>query len=351
MRAVTYAGPNTVRVEEVPAPSISDDRDALVAVRKTAICGSDLHLLDGKTPGAREGGVIGHEFIGTVMDLGDKVVKHYEDQRVLGAFLIVCGECLHCRARRFNFCTNRRALGLGTLTGDLDGAQAEYVRVPNADVNLRPLTGGYTGLSDEEALFGGDILATGFYAAALSEIQRDDVVVVIGAGPVGLFCALASRRFDPAKVLVLDQDPSRVAFAKDSFGLEAIDVSNSDPQAEIAGATGGVMADVAIDAVGVIPAVKSAMKCVRDGGRVTIVGVYGTERYEMPMGVAWVRGIDFRFSGMANVHAHWDDALLSVAKCELDPTKAITHRLPLEDAVEGYELFKSRQAMKVVLTP
>ncbi len=351
MRAVVYAGPNRVRVDELPEPTIQEDTDAIVAVRKTAICGSDLHLLDGKTPGAREGAVIGHEFIGTIRELGDKVIKHYEDQRVLGSFLIVCGECRHCKARRFNFCTNRRALGLGILTGDLDGAQAEYVRVPNADVNLRPLSGGYTGLSDEEALFGGDILATGFYAAALSEIQRDDVVVVIGAGPVGLFCALAARRHQPARVLVLDHDPGRVAFAKQNLGLDAIDVSKSDPQAEVAAATDGAMADVAIDAVGVIPAVKSAMKCVRDGGRVTIVGVYGTERYELPMGVAWVRGIDFRFSGMANIHAHWDDALLSVAKGELDPTKAITHRLALDEAEKGYELFKAREAMKVVLSP
>ena len=351
MRAVVYVGDGTVRVDDVAEPQIQEPGDAIVQVRKTAICGSDLHLLDGKTPGMREGGVIGHEFIGKVTQLGDKVVKHWEDTRVLGSFLIACGECRHCAARRFNFCTNRRALGLGTLTGDLDGAQAEYVRIPNADLNLRPLAGGFTGLSDEEALFGGDVLATGFYAAALSEIQRDDVVVVIGAGPVGLFCAAAALRHNPSKVVVLDQDPARVAFARENMGLHAIDVSATDPQAEIAGATEGKMADVAMDAVGHVDAVKSAMKCVRDGGRVTVVGVYGGERYELPMGVAWVRGIDFRFAGMANVHAHWDDALLSVAKGDLDPTKAITHRLPLDDAEQGYELFKAREAMKVVLTP
>ena len=351
MRAVCYAGEGTVRVDEVPEPALQDPKDAIVQVKKTAICGSDLHLLDGKTPGMREGGIIGHEFIGKITELGDGVVKHYEDTRVLGSFLIACGECRHCVARRFNFCINRRALGLGTLTGDLDGAQAEYVRIPNADLNLRPLAGGFTGLSDEEALFGGDILATGFYAASLSTIQRDEVVVVIGAGPVGLFCAAAAKRFSPSKVVILDQDASRVAFARDHMGLEAIDVSDADPQAEIAGLTDGKMADVALDAVGHVSAVKSAMKCVRDGGRVTIVGVYGTERYELPMGVAWVRGIDFRFSGMTNVHAHWDDALLSVAKGELDPTKAITHRMSLDDAQQGYELFKAREAMKVVLTP
>lgn len=346
-----FAEGGSVRIDDIDRPTIQDDRDAIVAVRKTAICGSDLHLLDGKTPGMRPGGVIGHEFVGTVAELGNKVIKHYEDTRVLGSFLIACGDCRHCIAKRFNFCTSRRALGLGTLTGDLDGAQAEYVRVPNADVNLRSLSGGLSGLSDEEALFGGDILATGFYAAALSEIARDDIVVVIGAGPVGLFCAAAAAKFNPSKVLVLDRDPARVAFARDQMGFDAIDVSAADPQAEVAGATDGKMADIALDAVGVVDAVKTGMKCVRDGGRVTVVGVYGMERYELPMGVAWVRGIDLRFAGMANVHAHWDDALLSVAKGQLDPTKAITHRLPLDDAVEGYELFKSREAMKVVLTP
>ena len=351
MRAVVFAEGGSVRVDDVPRPALQEPGDAIVAIRKTAICGSDLHLLDGKTPGMRPGGVIGHEFIGTVAELGDNVIKHYEDTRVLGSFLIACGECRHCVARRFNFCSERRALGLGTLTGDLDGAQAEYVRVPRADVNLRSLSGGLSGLSDEEALFGGDILATGFYAATLSEIARDDVVVVIGAGPVGLFCAAAALRFNPSKVLVLDRDPERVRFAREQMGLEAIDVSSADPQAEVAGATGGKMADVALDAVGLIDAVKTGMKCVRDGGRVTVVGVYGLERYELPMGVAWVRGIDLRFAGMANVHAHWDDALLSVAKGQIDPTKAITHRLPLDDAVEGYELFKNREAMKVVLTP
>ncbi len=351
MRAVVYAGDGTVRVDDIPEPEITEVGDVIVEVRKTAICGSDLHLLDGKTPGMRPGGVIGHEFIGKVAELGANVFKHHQDTRVLGSFLISCGACRHCIARRFNFCTNRRALGLGTLTGDLDGAQAEYVRVPNADVNLRLLGGALSGLSDEEALFGGDILATGFYAASLSEIKRDDVVVVIGAGPVGLFCAAAAGRFSPSKVLLLDQDPARVAFAREQMGLDAIDVSSSDAQAEVAAATEGTMADVAMDAVGSVIAVKDAMKCVRDGGRVTVVGVYGAERYELPMGVAWVRGIDLRFSGMANVHAHWDDALLAVAKGDLDPTKAITHRLSLDQAEEGYALFRAREAMKVVLTP
>lgn len=350
MRAVVFTG-SGVKVDDVPEPTIQDGGDALVAVKKTAICASDLHLLDGKTPGMREGGVIGHEFVGNIVELGNGVSKHHEDTRVLGSFLIACGECSACLSRRFNHCKNRRALGLGALTGDLDGAQAEMVRVPNADVNLRTLSGGFAGLSDEEALFGGDVLATGFYAAALAGIERDETVVVIGAGPVGMFCAAAAKRLNPARVLILDRDPNRVKFAADKLGLEAIDVSEMDAQAAVAGATNGEMADVGIEAVGLIDAFKDTMKCVRDGGRVTVVGVYGAERYELPMGRVWIRSLDLRFAGMANVQDHWEDALLAVAKGDLDPTAVITHRLPLDEAEKGYELFASREATKVVLTP
>lgn len=350
MRAVVFTG-DGVKVDDVPEPTIQEDGDALIAVKKSAICASDLHLLHGKTPGMREGGVIGHEFVGQILQLGKGVSRHHEDTRVLGSFLIACGECSACVSRRFNHCKNRRALGLGALTGDLDGAQAEMVRVPNADVNLRTLSGGLAGLSDEEALFGGDVLATGFYAAALAGIERDETVVVIGAGPVGMFCAAAAKRMNPERVLILDKDPKRVKFAAETFGVEGIDVSKMEAQAAVAGATNGEMADVGIEAVGMIDAFKDTMKCVRDGGRVAVVGVYGTERYELPMGRVWIRGLDLRFAGMANVQGHWDDALLAVAKGDLDPTAVITHRLGLDEAEKGYELFASRAATKVVLTP
>jgi threonine dehydrogenase-like Zn-dependent dehydrogenase len=344
VKAAVYGGPGTVRLDDVPEPKILDDGDAIVRVSRTAICGSDLHVLHGKTPGMREGGVIGHEFVGTVADGPDDVVG----RRVLGSFLIACGSCDFCVAAKFNFCRNRRALGLGALTGDLDGAQAEMVRVPNAALNLKQLP---DGLDDEHALFAGDILATGFYAASIAQLGTDDVVAIFGAGPVGLFTALAARRLGPEKVLVIDTDPQRVEFAREVYGFEALDTSEMAPEAVVAGATDGHMATVAIDAVGVVPAVKSAMKIVRDGGRIVVVGVYGAERYEIPMGVAWIRGIDLRFSGMANVQATWDEALNAIAADELDPTRAITHRLSLDEVVEGYELFESRAAMKVVLEP
>ena len=348
MRAVTFAGGGRVRVDEVPDPQVADPGDAVVRVRHTSICASDLHLLDGKTPGMREGGVIGHEFVGTVVSAGTGAGLE-EGADVIGSFLIVCGDCAPCRRREFNFCRSRRALGLGTLTGDLDGAQAELVRVPNAPLNLRPLDDGTD--PDESVLFAGDVLPTGFYAASLGEVGEDDRVAIIGAGPVGLVCAMACGLRNPRQLMLLDRDPTRLAFARKHFEVETVDVSEMDPQAAVAGATEGTMADVVIEAVGTIPVFKAAMRCARDGGRIAVVGVYGAERVELSMGMSWIRGLDIRFSGMANVQAHWEEGLDAIARGAIDPTVLITHRLPLDRAEEGYELFAAREAMKVVLTP
>lgn len=349
MKAVVFAS-GGVRVDDVPEPAIGEPDDAIVEVTATSICGSDLHLLSGKTQGMRDGSVMGHEFVGRVSEAGpDSSLQ--PGTRVVGSFLIACGACPRCEAGRFNFCSRRRALGLGELAGDLDGAQAELVRVPVADVNLKPLTGALASLADDQALFAGDILATGFYAAATGQIAPADTVVVIGAGPVGLFTALGARSYSPERVLIADRSAARVAFAGKAFGLEGLDVSEVEVHEAVAEATGGAMADVAFDAVGAAPVFKSATRSVRDGGRVVVVGVYGSERYELPMGVMWVRGLDLRFTGMADVHAHWDGVLSSVAAGELDPTKAITHRMSLDEAEQGYELFASQAAMKILLTP
>jgi threonine dehydrogenase-like Zn-dependent dehydrogenase len=350
MRAVVYAGEGQVRVDDVPEPKIKGSRDAIVKVTRAAICGSDLHILTGKTPGMPEGGVIGHEFVGEVTEVADGVSSDLAGARVVGSFLISCGECEFCSKRRFNFCAKRRALGFGPLTGDLAGSQAEYVRVPIAEVNLRRLSDEHDALDDEQALFAGDILTTGFYGAALSEIEPGDVIAVVGAGPVGLFCAGAAKTYSPKQVLLLDTDKKRVDFATDVMGLDAIDVSEVEPREALMEAAGS-LADVAIEAVGAAPALETAMNCVRDGGRITVIGVYGVDSYEMPMGICWVRGLDLRFAGMANVQRHWDQTLAAISNGDVDPTKIITHRLSLDDAVEGYELFRSREALKVVLTP
>jgi threonine dehydrogenase-like Zn-dependent dehydrogenase len=199
-------------------------------------------------------------------------------------------------------------------------------------------------------LFAGDILATGFHAAAVGEVAPGEIAVVVGGGPVGLFCALAARARG-ARVLLLDVEQERVEFATAAFGLEALNVAEMDAQAAVNGATQGALADVAFDAVGAVGAFKNAMKSVRDGGRVVVVGVYTMERYELPMGMVWTRGLELRFTGMASVQAHWEHALDDIAAGKLDPTAAITHRLSLEDAEEGYELFRSRRAVKVVMEP
>ena len=349
MRAVVYAGAGRVAVDDVPQPRLQDPSDALVRVRVAAICGSDLHLLNGKTPGMREGGVIGHEFVGEMVGAGTDVTKHAEGARVLGSFVIACGECEASNAHRYNFCKRRRGLGLGTLNGDLDGAQAEYVRVPTADLNLKPLAGAFANLSDEQVLFGGDILASAYYCVALAQPSSEDLAVVIGAGPVGLLCA-AALRGRAKTVMVLDTDRDRVAFAQRRLGLEALDVHGRSPESTIR-ERAGRLADISVDAVGAIPALKTAMRCARDGGRVVILGVYGAERYDLSLGMSWIRGLDLRFAGMANVQAHWDAALQAVANRRVDPTLLITHRLPLEQAEQGYALFESRRAMKVLLTP
>ena len=346
MKAVVFAGSGKVRVDDVPAPRVQDPGDAVVRVNKTSICASDLHLLDGKTPGMRVGGVIGHEYVGTVVEAGTDA-GFEAGANVLGSFLIICGRCLPCSRNEFNFCRNRRALGLGPLTGDLDGAQAELVRVPQAAVNLHPLQDP----PDEQVLFAGDVLTTGFYAAALGAIGEEDRVAIIGAGPVGLSCVMAARLRNPRQLMLLDRDTARLEFARRHLDVQTVDVSEMDPQAAVAGATEGAMADVVVEAVGTTAVFKSSLKCARDGGRIAVIGVYGAERYELPMGMVWIRGLDIRFSGMANVQAHWVDALDAISAGSIDPTILVTHRLPLDDAEEGYELFASREAMKVILTP
>jgi 2-desacetyl-2-hydroxyethyl bacteriochlorophyllide A dehydrogenase len=345
MKAVVFAGEERVRVDDVAEPTLVEQDDAIVQVNLSSICGSDLHLLRGKTPGLKPGSVIGHEFVGRVTEVSEGAKVRVGD-RVVGSFLIACGTCDRCIEGHFNFCLRRRALGSGELTGDLDGAQAEFVRVPLADVNLKLID---DTLSDEHALFGGDILATGFYGAELAGAGRGDIAVVVGAGPVGLFTALAlSRR--GARTIVVDLNAKRADWAAANLGLEAIG-GEDYPDGAVADVTEGAKADVAVDAVGAVPALKTAIHCVREGGRVVVLGVYGAERMDLAMGRAWVSGIDLRFAGMANVQGHWSEALDAVSAGEVDPTALITHRLSLDDAERGYELFASQEAIKVVLAP
>jgi threonine dehydrogenase-like Zn-dependent dehydrogenase len=347
MRAVLFEDVGSLRVGDYPDPSIADARDAIVKVTTAAICGSDLHLLHGRIPGVRPGSPIGHELVGTVHAVGSEVKRFATGQRVVASFLIACGECWFCARGEFNNCEQLWALGYGMFTGDLDGAQAEYVRVPVADLNLHALDDDMT---DEQAVFAGDILTTGVYICERARIKQGDVVAVVGAGPVGLFTLMNARAYQPERIYMIDMAPDRLKLAE-SFGAIPVNSAETNPVIEIQRQTGDRGADVVIECVGAPPAFTTALNAVRAGGTVAVIGVYSELGYDFPLGEIWRRGINIVMGGTANVHAHWDRALQLVRDGTVDPAALITHTLPLEEGLKGYELFESREALKVVLKP
>ncbi|MGZ4124237.1 MAG: alcohol dehydrogenase catalytic domain-containing protein [Actinomycetota bacterium] len=346
MRAVVFEGDGRVGVHDVAEPAIEDARDAIVRVRVAAICGSDLHFLHGKAP-LEPGDVIGHEAVGVIEEVGGAVARFRPGDRVVTAFHIVCGACWFCRNGQTQLCDEWRMLGAGLFGGDLPGAQAELVRVPIADVNLLPVP---DGVDDERAVFVGDVLTTAWYGASISEIRAGDAVAVVGAGPVGFLVAQAALGLGAGKVLSLDRLADRLALVEEA-GATPIDVTARNAKTAVDEATGGRGADVAIDAVGHPDAFLSALDVVRRGGRVTVVGVYTGERVDMQLGVWWARALDIRLGGICPVHAWWDGALDELRAGRLDPTPLVSHRLPLEDAADGFALFDARRATKVLLRP
>ena len=346
MKAVVYEDVRRLSVSDVPEPEIEDPRDAVVRVTSAAICGSDLHFYTGKAP-MSPGDTIGHEGIGVIERVGPEVERFRPGQRVVIAFDIVCGHCWFCRQGQTSLCEEFRNLGAGPFGGGLGGTQAELVRVPYADVNLLAVP---NGLEDERALFVGDILTTGYYGAAISGLRSGDTVAVIGAGPVGFFVAQSAQLHGAKEVLVLDLEPDRLALVE-NVGATPIDVKQRNPQMAVSERTEGRGADVVIEAVGSEPAFETAIEVVRRGGSVTIVGMFVTESMQIPLGFYWSRALDLRFAGICPVHAWWERSLEAVVEGRIDPKPIISHRLPLSDAPHGYELFESRRATKVVLTP
>ncbi len=346
MRAVVYVDVGKVRVAEVPAPGIREPDDAVVRVTASAICGSDLHFLHGKAP-LDPGEGIGHEAVGVVEAVGPRVERVRAGDRVVVSFVIACGRCWFCARGQTQLCEDFRNLGAGVLGGDLGGAQAELVRVPHADVNLLRVP---DGLDDERALFLGDVLTTGMYGAALGDVGPGDTVAVVGAGPVGLFAAQASLARGAERVLALDLLDDRLALAE-RIGAEPLDVRARHAQMAVAERTDDRGADVVIEAVGHPAALASAVDVVRRGGRVAVVGMYTSETVEVQVGVWWARALDVRFSGVCPVHAWWETALELVADGRIDPRPIVSHRLALEEAELGYELFDGGRATKVVLLP
>ncbi len=346
MKAVVYEDVRTITVGDVPDPRIEHPADAVVRVTASAICGSDLHFFNGKAPLSR-GDTLGHEGVGVVEETGPEVRRFKPGDRVVLAFDVVCGECWFCKRGQTSLCEDFRNLGAGPFGGGLGGTQAEMVRIPNADTNLLAIP---EGMEDERALFVGDILTTGYYGAAIAGIGPEDTVAVVGAGPVGFFCVQSARLFGARQVLAIDFEPDRLAIAE-KVGAVAINARERNPQMAVSGLTEGRGADVAIEAVGSVPALETAVEVVRRGGTVCVVGMYVTESLTIPVGVYWSRMLRLQFSGVCPIHAWWDRAMAAVARGDIDPLPIISHRLPLAEAVAGYELFESRQATKVVLRP
>ena len=346
MRAVVFAEAGLVRMDDVPEPELLEPTDAIVRVTRAAICGSDLHFFHLKAPVA-PGDVMGHEAVGVVEAVGDGVNDFAPGDRVVVAFDIACGTCWFCRRGQSQLCEDSAILGGGTFGGDLPGAQAERVRVPWADTNL---LGVPDEVPDDAAVFVGDVLTTGFYAASLAEPDPDDVVAVLGMGPVGLLTVQALRALGVRTVLALDRESDRLALAE-AFGATPVNIAERNAQTAVEGFTEGRGADIVLDAVGHPAAFESAIDVVRRGGRVVVVGMYAGETVELQLGVYWARALDVRFAGLCPVHAWWERAMAQVQAGAMDPLPLISHRLPLEDAPRGYELFDRREATKVLLAP
>ncbi len=346
MLAVQSDGLGKVRVAEVAEPVIEDANDAIIRVTVSAICGSDLHFLHGKAP-IYPGEGLGHEAVGVVRQAGPGVRRFSPGDRVVVAFNVVCGQCWFCMRGQTQLCEDFRNLGAGAFGGGLPGAQAEFLRVPNADVNLLAVPGDVT---DEKALFVGDTLTTGYYAASIAKIEEGDTVAVVGCGPVGYFCVLAALATGAAQVLAVDSDRARLELAA-AAGATPIDIAQRNPSTAAAEATKDRGADVVLEAVGTPQAFESAIDMVRRGGEVVVVGMYAGESVQVQLGVYWARALTVRFAGITPVHAWWERSMQAVLDGRLDPSPIISHRLPLLEAERGYEMFDSREATKVLLIP
>lgn len=344
MLAVTFQQPGEVRVQEKPDPQVEHPDEAVVRVEASGVCGSDLHIFHGRHP-VEPGFTVGHEFVGTVTQAGDDVRKIAEGDRVVGCFLTACGECFFCRRREFHHCERQRIFGHGEISGNLQGAQAEQVLVPRADLTLRRAP---DGLSDDAALFAGDVMNTGFHAIRSAGLEPGGTAAILGLGPVGLCAVQAARHAGAETIVAVDTVPERLEMARD-FGATAVHLTEEDPRAAVKAATEGRGVDVAVEAVGHPDALDMAIRLARRVGTVSTIGVH-SQRCEVHMGLLWNKALTVR-TGLANVIAHVDDVLALIADGTLDPTPLVTHHMALADAPEAYAAYDRREALKIVLTP
>lgn len=343
MRAVTYQGPGEVRVEEKPDPEVGAPDEALIQVEASGICGSDLHIYHGRVP-VEPGFTIGHEFVGTVLAVGDEVERVAVGDRVLGCFHTACATCSACLRGDYHRCRRGRTFGHGSKLGDLQGAQAEKLLVPRAEMTLRRVP---EGMSAEVALFAGDVMGTGYHAVAHAGIRSGDTVAVLGLGPVGLCAVQAARAAGAVGVFAIDTVEQRLEMAA-RFGATPIHLTEQDPKRMVRSATDGGV-DIVVDAVGDPGPLEMAVSLARDAGTVSGIGAYAG-RGEVPLGLAWLKGLTLRL-GLANVIAHVDRVLALIEAGALDPAPLVTHHMKLDEASEAYELYDRREALKIVLTP
>jgi 2-desacetyl-2-hydroxyethyl bacteriochlorophyllide A dehydrogenase len=344
MRAVTFQAPGEVRIEEKPDPEVGAPDEAVVRVEASGICGSDLHIYHGRVP-VEPGFTIGHEFVGTVLATGSDVERVAPGDRVLGCFHTACATCSTCLRGDYHRCERGRTFGHGSKLGDLQGAQAEQLLVPRADLTLRCVP---EGMSDEVALFAGDVMGTGYHAIAHAGMRAGDTVAVIGLGPVGLCAVQAAEAAGAAQVFAIDSVRPRLEMAA-GFGAAALHLGEGEPKRAVRAATGGRGVDVVVDAVGDPAPLELAISLARDAGTVSGIGAYAG-RGEVPLGLAWLKGLTLRL-GLANVIAHVDRVLGLIEAGKLDPSPLVTHRMKLDEVAEAYALYDNREALKVVLTP
>jgi len=390
MRALTWHGKEDVRVDTVPDPQIVNPRDAIVQITSTAICGSDLHLYDHYIPTMKSGDVLGHEFMGRVVEVGPGNQKLKMGDRVVVPFVIACGQCYFCGKQQYAACDNSNpaesadmsellygypmtgAFGYSHLTGGYAGGQAEYARVPFSDVGPIAIP---DGVDDETVLFLSDILPTGWMAAENCEIEPGDAVAVWGCGPVGLFAVQSALVLGARRVIAIDHFPHRLELAK-RLGADTINFDEVNVREALVEMTGGIGPDACIDAVGMEShgmtidnlldqakakvglgtdrphALRQIILACRKGGRVSIPGVYGGVADKFPLGALMEKGLTIK-TGQTHVQKYTSKLLKMILDGVLDTTFLISHRLPLEQAPTGYKIFKERQneVTKVVLKP
>lgn len=390
MKALTWHGKGDIRCERVADPSIEDDRDIIIRVTSCAICGSDLHLMDGYMPTMKAGDVLGHETMGVVEEVGRAHSKFKRGDRVVVPFNISCGECFFCQKQLYSLCdrSNRNAdqaakvmgqspaglFGYSHMLGGYSGGQAEFLRVPFADIGPIRVP---DGLDDEQVLFLSDIFPTGYMAAENAEIEPGDTVAVWGCGPVGQFAIQSAWMLGAGRVIAIDKVPERLAMARDHGRAETLDFSEVDIYDALMEMTGGRGPDRCIDCVGTesspgasfdaaLDQVKAALFlgtdrphvlreaifCCRKGGTISIPGVYVGLLDKIPFGPAMNKGLTFRM-GQTHTQRYLEPLLEKVVSGEIDPTFVITHRAGLDAGPDLYKTFRDKQdgCVKVVMKP